>query len=205
MRVVVTGTDTDVGKTVVAAALAGALHASYWKPVQSGLVDGTDSDTVRALAGDGVCIVPEIYRLNAPLSPNIAAAREGVRIDRTALTLPDVAGPLVVEGAGGVLVPLADDWLSADQFAAWGLPVILVARTALGTINHSLLSIEALRTRGVEVMGVFFNGEENRETEECICTIGKALHLGRLDRVEPLTPATLSAAFAATKLGQMTQ
>ena len=203
MRVIVTGTDTDVGKTVVAAALAGALGATYWKPVQSGLIDGTDSNTVLALAGDSVRILPEVYRLQAPLSPNIAAAREGVGIDRNALTLPAVDGPLVVEGAGGVLVPLADDWLSADQFAAWGLPVILVARTTLGTINHTLLSVEALRARGVEVMGVFFNGEENRETEECICTIGKVAHLGRLGRVEPLNAATLAAAFAVTALGQM--
>lgn len=203
MRVIVTGTDTDVGKTVVAAALAGALRATYWKPVQSGLIDGTDSNTVLALAGDSVRILPEVYRLQAPLSPNIAAAREGVGIDRNALTLPAVDGPLVVEGAGGVLVPLADDWLSADQFAVWGLPVILVARTGLGTINHTLLSVEALRARGVEVMGVFFNGEENRETEECICTIGKVAHLGRLGRVEPLTAAALAAAFAATALGQM--
>ena len=205
MRVIVTGTDTDVGKTVVAAALAGALRATYWKPVQSGLIDGTDSDTVRALAGEAVPILPEVYRLQAPLSPNIAAAQEGVHIDPAALAMPDVDGPLVVEGAGGVLVPLTDDWLSADQFAAWGLPVILVARTALGTINHTLLSLESLRARGVEVMGVFFNGEENRETEDCICAIGKVAHLGRLGRVEPLKPDTLAAAFAATTLGQMTQ
>lgn len=205
MRVVITGTDTDVGKTVIAAALAGALQASYWKPVQSGLVDGTDSATVRTLAGEAVPILPEVYRLPAPLSPNIAAAREGVSIDPAALTLPAVDGALVVEGAGGVLVPLTDDWLSADQFAAWGLPVVLVARTALGTINHTLLSLEALRARGVAIMGVFFNGEENAETERCICNIGKVGHLGRLDRLEPLTADTLSAAFAATAFGQIAQ
>ena len=144
---VVTGTDTDAGKTVFAAALAGHLGAAYWKPVQAGTDGGTDSQRVAALSGGRARILPEAHVLATPCSPHEAARIDGVAIAADQLALPLVDGPLVVEGAGGVLVPFADDLLAADLFARWGLPVILVARTALGTINHSLLSLEALRAR----------------------------------------------------------
>ncbi len=205
MRVIITGTDTDVGKTVLSAALSAKLHAHYWKPVQSGLDAPTDSQTIATLAGPHVTILPEAYRLAAPLSPNIAARRDGVLIEREKLLLPAVEGPLVVEGAGGVLVPYSDTLLAADLFAIWSLPVILVARTSLGTINHTLLSIEALRARKVPLLGVFFMGPENRETEACIVAHGATRHLGRLPRLDPLTPDSLAEAFAATTLAGMAQ
>jgi dethiobiotin synthetase len=193
--IVVTGTDTDIGKTVFAAGLAVALGATYWKPVQAGLDEGGDRDTVRRL---GVTrILPEAYRLATPCSPHRAAAIDGVTIDPARLALPVVDGPLVVEGAGGVLVPLADDLLYADVFARWGAPVVLVARTALGTINHSLLSIEALRSRGVPILGVAFIGEPVEDSEATIARIGGVKRLGRLGRVAPLDAATLAQAFAA--------
>lgn len=193
--IVVTGTDTDVGKTVFAAALAAALGATYWKPVQAGLVDGTDEGTVQRL---GVArVLPEAYRLVTPCSPHRAARLDGVTIDADRLALPQVAGPLVVEGAGGALVPLTDDLLYADLFARWGAPVVLVARTQLGTINHSLLSLEALRARGVPVLGVAFNGPPEPDSEATIARIGRVKRLGRLDRVEHLDAASLAAAFAA--------
>ena len=193
--IVVTGTDTEIGKTVFAAGLAAALGATYWKPVQAGLDEGGDGDTVRRL---GVAkVLPEAYRLTTPCSPHRAAAIDGVTIDPLRLALPPVDGPLVVEGAGGVLVPLADDLLYADMFARWGAPVVLVARTALGTINHSLLSIEALRRRGVPILGVAFVGESVEDSEATIARIGGVRRLGRLARVAPLDAGTLAQAFAA--------
>ncbi len=194
-RFVVTGTDTDIGKTVFAAALADALGATYWKPVQAGLDDGSDSARVGALAG--VPVLPEAYRLTTPCSPHRAAEIDGVTIDPARLALPDVAGPLVVEGAGGVLVPITRDLLYADLMARWGLPVVLVARTGLGTINHSLLSIEALRARGVAIVGIAFVGEAQEDSEAIIAAIGGVRRLGRLPRLDPLTPEALRAAFAA--------
>uniref|UniRef100_UPI0035C9CF6F dethiobiotin synthase n=1 Tax=uncultured Sphingomonas sp. TaxID=158754 RepID=UPI0035C9CF6F len=149
-RIVVTGTDTDIGKTVFAAALADALGAAYWKPVQAGLEDGGDGARVAALTSlPPEQILPEAYRLATPCSPHLAARIDGVAIDALALEPPAYDGAMVIEGAGGVFVPLTDTHVYADVFQRWGFPVVLVARTALGTINHSLLSIEALRARGV--------------------------------------------------------
>lgn len=195
-RYTVTGTDTDVGKTVVAAGLAGHLGAHYWKPVQAGTIDGTDAGAVARLAGGRVKVLPEAYVLKTPCSPHEAARIDGVKIERARLALPGILGPLVVEGAGGALVPMTDDLLAADLFADWGLPVILVARTTLGTINHSLLSMEALRRRGLTVHGVVFVGDENSHSEEAIVRLGKTVHLGRLPRLDPLDAERLAKAFA---------
>jgi dethiobiotin synthetase len=195
-RYVVTGTDTGVGKTVVAAGLAGHFGARYWKPVQAGLDEETDSDAVRRLTEGRAQVLPEGYRLTTPCSPHEAARIDGVAIERKALALPQGDTPLIVEGAGGVLVPVSADTLYADLFADWGLPVILAARTALGTINHSLLSLEALRARGIEVAGVIFSGDENAASEAAIVRFGQCRHLGRLPRLDPLTPAALADAVA---------
>jgi dethiobiotin synthetase len=193
---IVTGTDTGVGKTVFAAALAAHLDARYWKPVQAGLDGESDSEVVARLSGGKARVLPEAYRLTNPLSPHEAARLDGVTIDPAGLTLPEGDGPLVVEGAGGVVVPLSGELLSADLFAIWGLPAILVARTTLGTINHSLLSLEALLARGIAVVGVVFSGEANAASEEAIVRLGQTEHLGRLPRLDPLDPATLAKAFA---------
>lgn len=195
-RLIVTGTDTGIGKTVLAAALTGFLGARYWKPVQAGLEGESDSEMVARLSGLGMtAIIPEAYRLNTPCSPHQAAAIDGVTIDPDRLTLPGDEDPLVVEGAGGVLVPLAENLLYADLFARWGLPVVMAARTALGTINHSLLSIEALRARQVPIAGIAFIGEGNAETERTICALGKVRRLGRLPVLDPLDAGTLAEAF----------
>ena len=193
---IVTGTDTGVGKTVFAAGLAAHLGARYWKPVQAGLDGETDSEVVARLVGGRVQVLPEAYRLTTPCSPHEAARIDGVTIDPARLDLPLGEGPLVVEGAGGVLVPHRDDLLAADLFAQWGLPAVLVARTALGTINHSLLSLEALRARGIAVLGVVFSGEANPGSEEAIARFGTVRHLGRLPRLDPLDAASLHKAFA---------
>ncbi len=195
---VVTGTDTGIGKTVFAAALAGALGASYWKPVQSGFEPDTDSARVKELSGLSYGkILPEAYRFKAALSPHRAAELEDIKIDAAKLNPPDVAEPLVIEGAGGLLVPIKRELLFADVFARWELPVILCARTALGTINHSLLSIEAMRARDIILHGIAFIGDENADTERTICEIGGVKRLGRLPRLDPLNAKTLSDAFAA--------
>lgn len=195
---VVTGTDTDVGKTVFAAALTTALGAHYWKPVQAGTEAGGDSGAVTALGVDPAKILPEAYRLATPCSPDRAAEIDGVAIDPHRLTPPEVDGPLIVEGAGGVLVPVTHDLLYADLFARWGCPAILVARTALGTINHSLLSIDALRSRGVRIHGVAFIGEAVEHSEATIARIGGVKRLGRLPHLDPLNAGTLATAFAAS-------
>ena len=194
--IIVTGTDTDVGKTIFAAALAGALDASYWKPVQAGMEGGGDALTVAALSGLPLArILPEAYCLQTPCSPHRAAEIDGVEIDIDRLTLPAVNGPLIVEGAGGVLVPVTRDVLFADLFARWGQAVVLVARTGLGTINHSLLSIEALRSRGVSILGIAFVGDAVEDSEATIAGIGAVRRLGRLPRLAALNAETLRAAF----------
>ena len=194
---VVTGTDTGIGKTVFAAGLAGALGAHYWKPIQAGIDPEGDKETVAALSGlPAARILPEAYRLTTPASPHLAARIDGVTITLDRLALPKVDGPLVVEGAGGVLVPVSETLLMADLFAYWGQPVILCARTALGTINHSLLSIEALRARGVPIAGIAFIGAPHDENERIIPTLANIPCLGRLPLLDPLDPASLAAAFA---------
>jgi dethiobiotin synthetase len=197
-RFVIAGTDTDVGKTVFAAALAGALGAYYWKPVQCGLEDGGDIARVKALSGlPDDRLLPEIYRLKLAASPHRAAEAEGVEIDVTRLNAPEVDGPLVIEGAGGLMVPLTRKVLLIDAIASWHVPVILCARTALGTINHTLLSLEALRRRGIPVYGLVFIGDENTDTERTIVEMGNVRRLGRLPFVNPLDASTLAKAFAS--------
>jgi dethiobiotin synthetase len=197
-RIVVTGTDTDIGKTVFAAALADALGAAYWKPVQAGLEEGGDGARVAALTAlPPERILPEAYRLATPCSPHLAARIDGVAIDALALEPPACDGAMVIEGAGGVFVPLTDTTVYADVFQRWGFPVVLVARTALGTINHSLLSIEALRARGVPILGIAFSGDAVEDSEATIARMGQVRRLGRLPLLPTLDRASLAAAFAA--------
>src|SRR5580692_1700513 len=196
-RLIVTGTDTGIGKTVFAAGLAGALDGVYWKPVQAGIEDETDRATVLRLSGLAPeHVLAEAYRLRTPASPHLAAERDGVVIDPDALVLPDTNRPLVVEGAGGLLVPLTRQTTYIDVMARWNAPVVLCARTTLGTINHSLLSVEALRARGILLLGVAFIGDENTESERIIVEMSHARRLGRLPYLPQLTGDALRAAFA---------
>ncbi|MGG6893066.1 MULTISPECIES: dethiobiotin synthase [Rhizobium] len=194
---IVTGTDTGIGKTVFSAALVNALGACYWKPVQSGLEDGTDSETVAMLGQvPQDRILTEAWRLRTPVSPHLSAQIDGVAIDPDMLTPPPTSSPLVIEGAGGLLVPLTSECTFADIFARWRRPVILCARTELGTINHTLLSLEAMRRREIPVLGVAFIGDDRPDTMKIIKEMGGAPILGRLPHLDPLTPAALRAAFA---------
>lgn len=192
---VVTGTDTGIGKTVAAAALVAALDADYWKPVQSGLDGATDRDTVLDLAQIPVSRAHgEIYRLGTPVSPHRAAELDGIEIDTARLVPPRTSRLLVIEGAGGLLVPLTRTVLQIDVFARWGFPVVLVAPTRLGCINHALLSVEALKHRGLPLAGIIFMGDENRDSQRTILDFAGAPGLGRLPLLDPLDANSLSAA-----------
>lgn len=198
---IVTGTDTGIGKTVFSAGLTQALRATYWKPVQAGLEEETDSEFVARISGQTV--LPEAHRLNMPASPHLSAEAEGATIDTDALTLPDVTGPLVVEGAGGLMVPVNRQTLYIDVFARWQKPVILCARTQLGTINHTLLSLQALRAAGCDVYGVAFIGDPEPEVEQTIVDFGQTRRLGRLPMLPELTSAALQTAFARAFLSEV--
>jgi dethiobiotin synthetase len=196
--IVVTGTDTDIGKTVFAAGLTAALNAHYWKPVQAGLDGDSDTQSVMRLAGVGPeRVVSEIYRLTTPCSPHRAAEIDGVTIEAGRLALPFIDGALVIEGAGGALVPLTRELLYADLMTRWLAPTVIVARTELGTINHSLMTIEALRRRGVPIRGIAFVGEPAPDSEATIASISGVRRLGRLPWLDPLDATTLATAFAA--------
>ncbi len=162
-RVIVAGTDTDVGKTIVSSLLVAKLNAHYWKPIQCGDLDtGGDSATIKKLTGiEENRIIPEAYRLKMAASPNQAAEAEGITIEDKNLILPSHDGPLVVELAGGLMVPLRDNWLQIDQIKIWNLPVVLVARSGLGTLNHTLLSLEAMEKRNIQVTTLILNGEKH--------------------------------------------
>ncbi|SIT54798.1 ATP-dependent dethiobiotin synthetase BioD [Mesorhizobium prunaredense] len=197
-RIVVTGTDTGIGKTVFSAGLAGLLDGFYWKPVQSGLDEETDSEAVERLAGlPSGRVLPEAHRLKSPLSPHRSAEIDGVSIEAADLAYPVLPTPLVIEGAGGLMVPINRQTRFIDIFAEWRLPVILCARTELGTINHTLLSIEALRARSIPLIGIAFIGEEVADTQRTITEFGAVRQLGRLPHLVPLTRETLRKAMFA--------
>lgn len=179
-RFAVTGIGTDVGKTVVSAILAESLQANYWKPVQAGDLDNSDSIKVERYTSN-VNLLPEKFKLTEPMSPHAAARIDRVQIAKEDLNLPAVSGNLIVEGAGGLLVPFNDDGLLfADLLEYWGLPTIVVSRHYLGSINHTLLTMETLKKRGVEVAGIIFVGDENSETEQVIKSVTSAKVLGRI-------------------------
>ncbi len=193
---VVTGTDTGIGKTVFSAGLTAFLDGFYWKPVQSGLDEETDTQAVARLSGlPQERFLPEAWRLNMPASPHLSAALDGVEIEPDKLNPPETDHPLIIEGAGGLMVPLTQQVLFIDVFARWQLPVVLCARAGLGTINHTLLSLEALRTRNVPVLGVALIGEYEAENARIIAQMGAVKVLGCLPRLALPGPDTLKAAF----------
>lgn len=165
----VTGIGTEIGKTVVSAILVKALKADYWKPVQSGDLYYTDTDKVREWTGmNSERIHPETYRLTKPMSPHASAEADGVEIQLEAFQLPETSNKLVVEGAGGLMVPLNEQDCIIDLIAGLKIPVVLVSRNYLGSINHTLLSIQALRQRSIPIAGLVFNGDPVPTTESII-------------------------------------
>ncbi len=197
-RYFITGTDTGVGKTVLSALLCSALDACYWKPIQTGTDEGTDSRTVAELAGlPEARIIPEVYRFRQPVSPHLAARWAGERISLKNIVMPEVApgAALIVEGAGGVLVPVNEQEFMVDVMRELKLPVLLAARSSLGTINHTLLSFAALGRAGVEVAGVVLIGDMNAHNREAIEEYGRVLVVGEIPRLEKLCRAALLDTF----------
>lgn len=177
----ITGTDTGIGKTVAATVLAVGMGARYWKPIQTGSSEGTDSDFVRQWIGREQ-VWPESYIYPEPLSPHRAAEMHAAEIDfkKCVADSRKIQGPKIIEGAGGVLVPINSSFLMADLIAALAIPAIVVCGTRLGTINHTLLTLEALERRNIRVAGVISMGEENRATQKAIRDYGNARILGHI-------------------------
>lgn len=196
--VFVTGTDTGIGKTLVSAVLAQAWQADYWKPLQSGLSDETgDTDTVAQLAAlRPARLHAPAAALQASLSPMAAAELEGLAIDTHALTLPSTAAPLVVEGAGGLYVPIDEEHMMIDLIVQLGLPAVLVARSSLGTINHTLLSLRALRERHIPVLGVVLSGTANPGNRKAIEHFGKVRILAEIPALSQVDAAVVEALAA---------
>ncbi len=187
IKFIVCGTDTDVGKTIVSSLFVVGLNAKYWKPIQSGMDDGSDSEKIlSSLSLTKERIIPEIYKFKAPVSPHWAAEKEGKLIKIEQLILPSIDSNLVVETAGGVLVPLTRNYLQIDLIKKFDLPVILVARSGLGTINHTLLTIETLRRKNIKIIGIILNGklhEDNPKTIENFTNVKVLAQLPFLQRV----------------------
>ncbi len=175
MNIIIAGIGTDVGKTVVSAILCRALRADYWKPIQAGSLSDTDSHFVaRMLEGEESTVHAETYRLIEPMSPHAAAKIDGVEIDLKALTPPTITSKkhLIIELAGGLMVPLSEQSSTIDLVRQLVCPVVLVANYYLGSINHSLLSLHLLKTSGIDVLGIIFNGEPNLQSRDIILKQG---------------------------------
>ncbi len=190
---VIAGIGTEIGKTVVSAVLVEALQADYWKPVQSGSLEDSDTRTVQQLISNPRSkFHPEVYRLTQPLSPHAAAAIDGVEISLTQIQRPKTDNHLIIELAGGLMVPLNNRELNIDLVQQWGLPVVLVCRNYLGSINHTLLSVEACRSRNIAILGIVFNGPETPASEEFILSYTKLLCLGRVGQEQQFTQEVIS-------------
>ncbi len=197
-RFFITGTDTGVGKTVVSALLCAALDAIYWKPIQTGTREGTDRKTVMQLARlPRARTFPETYRFAPPVSPHLAARRAGGRIELRQIRVPRLAAreKLIVEGAGGALVPINGTQLMTDLMKHLRLPVLLVARTSLGTINHTLLSLAALRAARLNIRGVIMVGEPDRENRNAIEHYGNVEVVGIVPRLKKINRSALLEVF----------
>ncbi|MGH9688062.1 MAG: dethiobiotin synthase [Candidatus Acidiferrales bacterium] len=197
-RFFVTGADTGVGKTAVSALLCAALPAIYWKPIQTGSREGTDRNTVMHLAElPRSRTRPESYIFTPPVSPHLAARMAGSRIELRKIKLPELfAGDnLVAEGAGGALVPINRTQLTTDLMRHLGLPVLLVSRTSLGTINHTLLSLAALREARLDILGVILVGKKNLENRKAIEHYGETAVIGWLPLLKRLNRGALLSAY----------
>tara|TARA_Y100000739_G_scaffold69350_1_gene58254 strand:+ start:712 stop:1326 length:615 start_codon:yes stop_codon:yes gene_type:complete len=181
-KIFVTGIGTDVGKTIVAAILTEALQADYWKPIQCGSLELTDTERVKRLVESKQSIFhPEAYRLSTPASPHYAAEVEDTKINWSKLRLPEIKNTLVIEGAGGILVPFNyKGETMLDMAKNWETEVVVVSRNYLGSINHTLLTLKILQDSGVKVLGMIFNGESNPSTEDVILKTTKVPLLGRI-------------------------
>jgi len=193
-RYFVTGIGTEVGKTIASAIITQALKADYWKPIQAGELDNSDRMKVETLIDNNRSkFHPEAYRLNQSMSPHAAAERDGVEIDISSIKMPHTDNHLVIEGAGGLLVPLNDKDTILNLIETLNCEVILVSRHYLGSINHTLMSIELLKQRNIRIKGILFNGKENKDTESIITKMSGIEVLGRIDELENLNKSVINS------------
>ena len=189
---VICGTDTDIGKTIISAFFVRGLNSYYWKPIQSGLEDETDTQTVSRLSNiNKKKIIKEAYVFKEPVSPHWASEIDNIKIKRELLTLPSIDKPLIVETAGGLMVPLTRDFLQIDQIKDWDIPVILVCRSSLGTLNHTLLSIEALKKRDIKIIGIVINGNKHLDNPRTLNQFSGLPIITEFPLVENLNPYNL--------------
>ena len=202
-RIIICGTDTDVGKTIVSSFFVQGLKGIYWKPIQSGTEEGTDTKTVCNLLNlEPNRYISERYKFKAPVSPHWAAEQESGFIEPSNLKLPDLDELIIIETAGGLMVPLNRDWLQIDQLKVWGAPIILVARTGLGTLNHTLLSLEALRHRNLVVLGIVLNGPQHKDNPKTLEQFGDTKILACLPIFEEVNAKVLSQEWNKQQLDQ---
>lgn len=177
----VTGIGTGIGKTIISAILVEKLKADYWKPIQSGDLDDSDTMKVKSLVTNASSVFhPEAYRLTQPYSPHKSAAMDGITIDPQKIILPQTERPLIIEGAGGLMVPLNDTFLMIDLVKQLDAEIILVSQNYLGSINHTLLSVDALKQRDIPVKGIIFNGPPDIDSEQFILGYSKLPLLGHI-------------------------
>tara|TARA_Y100001968_G_scaffold329658_1_gene379494 strand:+ start:2083 stop:2739 length:657 start_codon:yes stop_codon:yes gene_type:complete len=197
---IICGTDTDVGKTIISSLFVQGLTATYWKPIQSGLEENGDKGRICKLLNlPRERCLEEVYKFKAPVSPHWAAEQEGIKIDPMNLKLPSINNFLIVETAGGLMVPLTRDFLQIELVKQWELPIVLVARSGLGTLNHTLLSLEALRKRKINVLGIFLNGPSHADNPKTLEQFGGVPIIGHLPKLSKITKNSLAEAWI--KLG----
>ncbi len=188
----VAGIDTNAGKTIVSAILVEALKADYWKPIQAGDLDNSDTLKVASLISNEQTVLhPEAYRLAIAASPHIAAEKEGIAIDVNSIKIPATQNHLIIEGSGGLLVPVNNDFLIIDMIKNLGVEVVLVSRNYLGSINHTLLSSLALKQYGIKVKGIIFNGATREGTESIILERTGYKLLGRVNEETTFDKTTI--------------
>ena len=202
-RIIICGTDTDVGKTIVSSFFVQGLKGTYWKPIQSGTEEGTDTKTVCNLLNlEPNRYLSERYKFKAPVSPHWAAEQESDFIEPSNLKLPELDELIIIETAGGLMVPLNRNWLQIDQLKAWGAPIILVARTSLGTLNHTLLSLEALKNRNINILGIVLNGPPHDDNPKTLEQFGNTKVLARLPIFQEVSAKELSEEWNKQQLDQ---
>ncbi|MDW8273432.1 MAG: dethiobiotin synthase [Chitinophagales bacterium] len=204
-RIFIAGIDTNVGKTVASAIICTALKADYWKPVQTGSIEGTDSDFIRYVCGGDVVVHASSYCYREPVSPHYAASLENDYIHIEKINIPETDNVLIIEGAGGLMVPLNEEFLLIDLIKRWNIPVLLVSKNYLGSINHTLLSCSALKATGLETLGILFNGVETPSSESIIEKYSQLPVLGRINQTENITKEFIYAEAERLKhfLGQL--